>query len=269
MFEYAPKKLTSWSPSRLDKWETCPRQARYEYIDKLCPMCFKGTIKGFDNPVCVGGCGKPLVKAEPLERGSRLDKSLEEYITGRENELDGELGNPVVQTHAVALRKEYAAGRVGVQYEIVLNDKWQPVHKFDRSAWLRTKLDVLWRKAKTAWRVLDWKSGGIDKRTGEAREAPEKYDNQLELYGIVTLASFPEVKKTNAALIFVDARNPVVERAAGTVTRKALPVLQEKWQNRVAPMLNDSEFSPRPGFYCTFCPFAKGKGGPCMFGDKR
>jgi hypothetical protein len=260
-------KLTSWSPSRLEKYESCPRRAKYDLIDKLCPMCFEGKLHGgFDSPQICDTCGKKVEQAEPLVRGSEIGANLEGFVNGKVPELHPAIRHAGVKKIAIGLRKDFKKRMVMVEHQIVLDKDWRPTSPFNKSAWLRAKLDVLRLPDKHA-EVIDWKTGGIDRRTGEVK-ADEKYKDQLGVYAVATLSGFPMVEYTTASLVFVDCGprfDPCIERPEGTVARKELPKLQAKWTKRVKALLSDDVFAPRASTKCGYCPFQKGKGGPCPF----
>ena len=256
-------KLTSWSASRLLQYEECPRKARYNYIDKLCSSCFSGrTSGGYGSPVKCDNCLKEILPGPALVRGSRIGKSLEDYVKG-EGPIDLEVANQVALDLASKIRALWLEGKAWVEKDIVLDKNWSPVvEMFHPDAWFRSKLDVLHEHTKTEFHVIDWKTGGIDKRTGKIR-ADDKYDDQLELYQMGTLITFPKVKKVKAFLCFVDAPgNPMVER--DVMARRDLKGVQKAWEERVIFMLADEDYEPTPSFKsCQWCPYKKGKGGPC------
>ena len=257
--------LTSWSPSRFERYTQCPLLAKLSFIDKLCPLCFKGRLHGgFDTPEVCDTCGKTIEQANALTRGSEIGKNLELYVKGKEKKLHKEIRHKEVIELAETLRAEAKKGTVKVEEQIVLDVGWKPCSPFDKTkAWLRTKLDVL-RLTKSA-EVIDWKTGGIDKRNGSVR-AEAKYDDQLEIYAVATLAAFPALKEVKTALVFVDCGprfDPKVTRES--VPRKALAKLQKKWVTRVVKMLSDDIFAPRPSEKCRWCNFSQGKGGPCQY----
>ena len=262
-------KFTSWSPSRLADYEACPLGAKFKHLDKLCPACFKGRLMGgFDRLAVCKDCGKEQVPGPALVRGSRIGKSLEDYVTGASAALDLEIKNPEVKEIALGFRADFKRGKVSVERQFIFNDKWELLQgDFPEGAWLRAKLDVLEEnKNLRHLTVVDWKTGGIDKRTGQIR-ASDKYDDQLSLYCVAALAGVPESREASAALVFVDAPagvEPVVAKENLDLQRKGLKAAQKKWSLRIKPMMVDEQFAPRPSYSaCQFCPFKRSMGGPC------
>ena len=254
--------ISSWSPSRLSKWETCARQAKYEIVDKLCPACFEGTVAGpWGEPQVCSACREVVQDSPAMVRGTGLHKLCEDYIT-HGGEIHEDLAN--VSRLLKKFRKLHQKGKLTIEQDLVFQLGWEPSGKFTKGAWLRTKLDVLVLDGKKA-KVVDWKSGGLDKRTGEVRDDP-KYMDQLQVYCTAVLSTHPEVEEVEATLVFIDAppeKNEI--SAGGLVSRKMLPLLQKKWSQRAAGMLGDTLFAPRPSYSCRWCPFSKTRGGPCSF----
>lgn len=274
------QKLVGWSPTKLGDYEQCPLMAQLKHGIKLCPCCFQETaIQSWDKPLTANGvtigpetsyCSKEnkvLEKPKPLANGIKLGGSLERFVAGRDNVLDPKITNPVVLRIAKKLRAQFKKGLVQVELALNFTDKWtRETNKFAKGVWLRTKLDVLRTGAKKGLvEVIDWKTGGIDKRTGQIKSS-EKYDDQLSIYATAALTADPSATRAEASLVFVealDAFDPVVARESCDLKRADLPKLQKKWSLRVVALLNDETFAPRPSPLCGWCPFSKEKGGPC------
>ena len=244
--------ITSWSPSKLEKYEACPLKCKLETVDKLCPKCFAGALKGWDNPTCTK-CGGGPDPSPVLQRGTMLHKEAEDFITGKKamhNDL-----KPVAEW-LTTYRKGHAKGFVRVEQQVAVDRDWKEVEWFSPKAWLRTKIDVLDLTGKLKWKVADWKTGKF-KPDGE-------YSDQLNIYSTVVLSAFPQPKTVTSTLVFIDAGRGV-ERPEGEVKRKDLPKAQKRWVDRAKAMLTDEIFPPKPSFSCRWCPFSKGSGGPCPF----
>lgn len=259
--------VKSWSPSRLAKYEECPLRFKLDVIEKLCPACFKGKVKGgYDKPAVCDRCKVTILVSAPMARGSRIGQSLERYISWESKpKLDTEIKHPRVVKLAAALRA--LSQVVSVEHQIYFDKDWRPLplaDKFSPKIWLRVGLDVLRRNGEEPWQVIDWKTGGVDKK-GQIR-AQDKYDDQLGVYQTAVLASNPMVGSVTASLVFIDAApavDPFIDRAP--MLRGKLPVMKEKWEAKVQPMFRDEIFAPRAGYYCKWCPFRKEQGGPCPY----
>lgn len=254
--------ITSWSPSRLSLWEDCARKAQYQIVQKLCPSCFGGKLGGpWGEPQVCDACGVVEETPAAIARGTMLHAEAEKYLR-----YGGKAYKELINVLPLLklLRKDFKKGLTTIEDDLVFLPDWTVVDKFTKGAWLRTKLDVLTIDDDNA-EVIDWKSGGIDKRTGEIR-AEKKYDDQLSIYATAVLSAFPKVKTVTAILAFIDGplgRNEVV--SGGTAHRRDLPKLQAKWAGRARGLLSDTIFAPRPSFTCRYCPYSKQKNGPCAF----
>jgi hypothetical protein len=258
--------VKTWSPSRYEKYRACPAKFKYEVIDKLCPLCFKGMLRGaWGEPQQCDACLKTPPEPDAFIKGNRLDAALEKFITDpKAVSLSPEVRNPKARQLAGSVKAAFKKKVAKLQLTIKLDRNWNPV-KTQWGYWVQARLDVLLMK-KLRWEVIDWKSGGIDKRTG-AVWSETKYDDQLSLYATTVLSAYPVVEEVVSSLCFLEAGpayNPIVSRIDGNLKREDLKAAQKKWEKKVTPMFNDQVFAPKPGA-CRYCPYQKGKGGPCAY----
>lgn len=261
-----PVRITGWSPTKLAAYEECPLRCQLQYAANLCVVCFKGKLMGgFGTPKICDTCGKTI--EEKFEHGITVGASLEQYVKGKTKTLTSEIRNKDVRDLAKILRGEHTKAKVHVEYSVVLDKAWKVISQYTKGAWLRVRLDILRFLPGKTVRVIDWKTYGIDRRTGDVRNRnSKKYDDQLEIYGVAALSAFEGMAAAKSSLVFVDTGprfDPVVERPEADVKRSGLAKAQEKWARRALPMLSDDTFAPRPGPYCQWCEYGKGKGGPC------
>lgn len=260
-------RVLTWTPSRYAKWKECPSKVLYEDLMKMCPVCFKGRVSGGFNgePVVCDTCDKKQPERAPLDRGNALDEALTAHLTDGASPPTVALAeatrHPKIAALVAKLRK---ASGVFAQESIVLNDKWERVSQYTKNAWARLKLDVLHLTPKVA-KVVDWKSGNIDKRTSTIRERDEYHDS-MRAYQIAVLSCYPQAE-ASATMAFLDAppKLPDPFKSLPVLKRKDLLAARKAWEEKISPMMADDTFAPRPGPYCAWCPFAKGKGGPCVF----
>lgn len=287
-------KVLAWSPSRTEKYYECARRVLHEDLEKRCPVCFKGKIKGGFNgePVVCDTCSKPQPTREPLDRGTRLDAALTAHVAGATPDDVGRRDGPgenaidqiaVAEAHAVtleeatrhpkiaALVKKFRKSKgVYTQLRIAIDKNWKPLHEdpdrniWPRGVWGRVVLDVLHLIPKLA-RIVDWKSGNIDKKTGEIREKAG-YHHSMRAYQAATLSVYPQAA-ASAEMAFLDAPPKLEDpfKVMPVLKRKDLRDAQRAWEQHIEPMMNDEVFAPRPGYYCSWCPWQKAKGGPCPF----
>lgn len=226
--------IKAWSPSRLFKYEECPRKAKFAYVDKL---------------------PEPGAKNPALVKGEALHLDLEMFVKGMKPDLDPQVAK--VQKVAEELREGYKRREVRVEIELAVRRDWSVTSWFGKDAWGRFKLDIMQVVGKIG-RVLDWKTGKY-KPDGE-------YADQLNAYSTAALSVTPTLESMTSALIFVEHTDVPVERPEGTVLRDNLKKQQDYWTERVAKMENDTVFAPRPSpFACRWCPYSRNNSGPCEF----
>jgi hypothetical protein len=267
-------RVTGWTPSKFAKHKECPQKVLIEDLMHLCPACFKGKVS-FEG-VC-DTCTEPQPEREPLARGNRLDDALTAELSGGIpaiptkkviEQIDGESFKEATRHPKIAalVKKLRKTKSVLLQADIILDRGWtpSPKGKFTTGAWARMKLDVLVLSNKFL-EIIDWKSGNIDKNKGEIREKLEYHDS-MRAYQMGALSTYPHVE-ARVTMAFLDA--PLKLESPF----KSLPVLrrmdlwdeQQKWERKIEPMMSDKTFAPRPGYYCSWCPWQKAKGGPCQF----
>jgi len=232
------QRITSWSFSRWSTWKECPLRAKYKFIDKL---------------------KEPGSAA--MQRGSDIHELAASYVIGTVAKLPEEL--KLFKKEFSQLKKEKALAEMDAAFTL----NWDSCESTDwDNAWVRVKLDSVTppTKKEKVVHIIDYKTG---------RVKDEDYHPQMELYGIAGLLKFPQAETAETDLWFLDAgvirgaHDSEKKSKTGYVfTRKQLPALIEKWEERVRPMLTATAFPPNPGSYCKWCAFGKSKGGGCKFG---
>ena len=178
-----------------------------------------------------------------MERGTRMHLMAEEFVNGKVSFIAPEIkrvGPTLLLLKGLGAKTEHTW---------LLDRNWQPVEHQD-DAWVKAIVDVHYLINDVLF-VKDHKSG-------------QMYDDhkaQLELYSIMGLQSYPEVKRAESSAIYFDAG---VEGNEGSVIRSMVPNLIKKWHGAATIMMEDDEFTARPSNYnCKWCPFSAKKGGPC------
>ena len=223
--------ITSWSFSRYNVYQNCPKQAYFKFILKL------------KEP------GSPA-----MERGTALHKLCEDYLL-----KGGRIPKDVSQISATLkdLRKRKALAEANFTFR----QDWT-VTKWDdwNGAWCRIKADALVPPViDSDDLVVDIK----DFKTGKLKEGASEYMVQLDLYKMAGLIAYPTAKRAIASLEFIDHGKTVPSE--DELLRKDLPKMQKKWILMVKPMLNDTTFKEKPGNACRWCHFRKENSGPCKF----
>jgi len=189
-----------------------------------------------------------------MARGSEIHKLAETALKSPKTKVPAELKyvKPVIET----MRKLKAQ----TELELCLDKDWVKTGWFDVNAWCRIKIDAIAAHDKKNEKidVKDWK-------TGKYKPDNKEYAMQLELYGAGVLSAYPHVKEVTTSLVFVDHPQKLAPAPKAVFVREQLPSLIKTWNMRVTPLLSDTRFSPRPGWYCRYCHFRKENGGPCKF----
>lgn len=213
--------LTTWSYSRYSTYDQCPKKAKYLYIDK------------FVEP-----------SSPALENGTRVHKELEEFLIHEDFPLP-DCGTKLKEALSYLKTKGPITEEMwGFNDEFVLVGPW------DKSVWLRAKLDAHYVLNKTLF-IIDFKTG---------KERPKNME-QLELYAICGFARYAEVNEVATELWYTDT---------GTIqehffSRAQLPGLILKWKARIKAYFTDESFLPKPSPLCGWCSFSKAKKGPCQY----
>jgi hypothetical protein len=90
----------------------------------------------------------------------------------------------------------------------------------------------------------------------------DSHRNQLELYGIMGLMKYPEVKRVETSAVYLDTGHEGME---GSLIRAMLPKTIAKWETDAVKMMSDNNFEPCPGNACRWCDYKKSRNGPCLY----
>ena len=158
--------ITTWSYSRFSTYTTCPKKAKYLYIDK-----FKEA------------------ESEALINGSKVHKKLEEYLTypgmdvpeGTHPKFHDMLDNLI---HQGAKPEESWA----------FNADWKPCGPWAEGVWVRGKFDAYYITEDNTLVMIDFK-------TGKVRPINQE---QLDLYALMGFKKFPMVDKIVTELWYVE-----------------------------------------------------------------
>jgi hypothetical protein len=243
----AVRQFTSWSYSRYHDHKECPAKANWKYLVKL------------QTPQMVELIAKPVTGPEnPLQRGDRIDKAGGAFLRGETKKVPIDL-MPVAQE----FRAMRSKGNLSVNQSWGFTKDWKPCSPTDwNNCWVRVQLDVASieeTKRGDILHITDNKTGKFDLRRAE------DYVEQLQLYGAAGFARMPTVTQVTARLLYTDLGITYPETTPLVWDTKQGAKLRDIWNKRVRPMLNDTRFPPRPGYYCRWCDFSKAKGGPCKY----
>lgn len=225
-----PGPITAWSYSRLACYETCPRQFRYRYVDKL-----------------------PEPKSPAMDRGILIHEALEAYVKAKAP-VKLPPGFHHLKPELNLLRK---AGAIA-ERELAFDRDWRPMSWFDRNVYVRIKIDVSVSVGHRRRKTIDYK-------TGQAK--PEKHTEQLELYAVAEYYATPvQPEAVETGVWYVDHHSQPLMLGITSGQREFLR-LRQAWETRANRLLTDRKFVPRPiPSRCKWCPYSGLKGGPCEAG---
>ncbi len=223
--------LKAWSFSRWRKYDTCPRSAKYAYIDRL-----------------------PDPPGPAMARGQAVHEALEKYLKGEADHVPPEGLN--LKQELMSLKK---APGLRVEDQWAFRGDWSECGWFAKGCWLRCKVDARYGLRDAGMLTI------VDFKTGcKPPMEPSKYDDlQKELYAVAAYSKF----KDHLDVVVVEywyLDRPSDDNIYRRVFEKdELAGLQTYWHEVGVHMCADDEFEKRPGFYCRWCPFRDDKGGPC------
>jgi CRISPR/Cas system-associated exonuclease Cas4 (RecB family) len=227
------KRLTSWSYSVWNIWSICPKRTFFSKIMRVPEKMSRALLRGND----VHKAGEQYLKGEIAELPKR--GTGKEFIPFLEN-LEELKRHPTLQ----------------VESDFSFTKSWRTTRWNDwDNCWVRMKLDAKYMPERTDLVVVDFK-------TGQVRD----YEKQVELYALGGFKRHPAIEVVTGEIWYLD--HPELEEAiiGYEFDRSEVGEIQERWEERVRPMMEDATFEPNPGSNCGWCPYSKEKDGPCEAG---
>jgi hypothetical protein len=118
--------------------------------------------------------------------------------------------------------------------------------------WIKAIVDVHWLESDgSVLQVRDFKSG---------REYPDHRD-QLELYALIGLCLFPQVKRAEYGAIYLDGG--YTSNAGAVIRGDMMDTKVKSWHSRAIRIFADETYLPNPGGACRWCDYKGSTGGPC------
>lgn len=223
----AIQKIKAWSFSLWKTYQQCPRKVKLNKID---------------------GIKEPGSAA--MDRGTDIHADAERYVK--------EPTSPMAESLKL-YRKEFLKLRelgdiVKPEEEWAFNQKWEPVPW--KVGWVRLKMDCYYITTVKGKRVMTI----IDYKTGKVYEDNKK---QLSFYALAGFLRFPDVDSINVELWYLDQGPKHTHK--DSYVAKELEDMKAAWVAASTPLLNDTIFAPRPGWYCRFCFYSAAKNGNCEY----
>jgi hypothetical protein len=233
------KQILYWSWSTLSIYRLCPRKAKYKVIDKL------------KEP------GSPA-----LDKGNAVHKAGELYMRGAYDEVPEQF--LLFKKEMIAFKKAGAKPEVSWAWD----NQWVRCKSDDFArAWLRIKIDLQHWNAKTKTLTI------IDYKTGKDHSEDDDNKEQMRLYFLGALLTYPDAKKVITELWYLEHFTRA--RQEYIVKPGTLEAEKKYWGKQVAKMLSDKVVEDEDGkrlagfeatpsaFACRYCHYRKANGGPC------
>lgn len=182
-----------------------------------------------------------------MVRGTRLHLDCENYLKGNLMRVPYELSK-------VALKLDDLVRNKAKSEEVWLLDKdWATTKS---APWIKAIVDVHWVEPKgDVLHVRDFKSG---------REYPD-HREQLELYALIGMCVYPEVKRAEYGAIYLDTGH--VSNEGAILRGDLMNSKQKSWHDRAIRIFEDKTFIANPSTNnCKWCDYSAKKGGPCLAG---
>lgn len=186
----------------------------------------------------------PETKGPAAQRGVDLHKNIEDYIR-EEIPLPAELSH--YQSWLLSMRGDTSFP----EHKIAVDEHWKVCGWEDPHAYMRSVIDLKYVYTPQSVVNYDWKSGKI-------------YDDHVDqktLYAAVVSAEHPEALEIRSIHVYVD----LGKNTEQVYHRDQIPTMQQRWDQRIESVAEDSEYIPSPGYHCVWCGYSKKVGGPCRF----
>lgn len=229
-----------WSFSQWEAYNSCPQKWKFQSVMKL-----------------------PRSPAGPAAaRGLEMHDRVEHYIKGEIDDISppgglmfGGKKPAVIAEKFVSVLdafREHETGDKYAEFRMGFDEEWYLCGGMSKNASCVGVLDAARMDKDMTLHIGEWKSG----------KPKDTHKNQRELYALFGLRRWrPEV--VHVTTHYLEGTAPS-ERLSVKAT--AEPKLIKIWDERAAKMQRDKICAPRPQYGCTWCDYAKSKGGPCQFG---
>ena len=224
--------IRSWSFSSLKDFEACPLRLKYKKVDRI------------PTP--------PLPPDNPMERGSRIHKEIEDYlIKGTEIHTPIKYDGLWIEN----AREAVLAGTGYSELKYAINCDWELVEWNDPTVWMRAVLDVVIEEPFQIT-VVDWKTG-----KSAFKEVP--HIQQAQLYACLAFIAYPTTEKVRTIFCYIDENKDV----SRVYNRAQAKVIQVAYHNRGLKMTEATEFPPKPNkMNCKYCDYGALVGiGHCQY----
>lgn len=221
-----------WSFSGLMTYEACAYRFKLKFIDKM------------PEP--------PREPGNPLERGNRIHKSLEDFVTGATDILTNEpKAIAPFQPALERLRLLYQHGMVSVEQDWVFNDAYEEIDKWDKSRYVWVKVDFNVQDRENLLVITG------DHKSGKSQYKAIEHVQQTQFYAGISALKYPWAQRHITELWYADEG---WVRGASYTQEEALKFIG-RFDTRAQRIYSDKLFRPNPSkLNCKYCPYGKQNG---------
>lgn len=225
----------NWSISKLFMYEQCPLRFKLKYIDKCKEL--------------------PPEANSPLERGNRIHKKLEDFVTGKVGSLQGieAKGIGAFDEALAHLRVLYECGQATVEQDWFFDQDWNECSREKVDLWVKLDFGV---KDEENARVIT-----ADYKSGKSKYKAVDHIQQTQLYAAVSAVKYPWADVHVTEVWYVDEG----WIRSLTYTREEALRFIGRFQARSDKIYNDKLFRANANAVtCKWCPFRRNGGtGAC------
>lgn len=204
-------KKTSWTFSKLEAYETCPRRYKEYYITK-------SAVEG-ESEALLWGNKVHAAMAKAIEDRAPLPEDMKQW----QHWVDTVKAGP---------------GTLYVEQRYALDPTFNPTAWFGKDAWLRGIADVV-RVDDDLGLALDWKTG-----------KPKPNSVQLGIMALCVMQTFPEVQAVRTEFIWLnDETTTSINYYREKLPEFLSPLLERV--DTFEKAHEDNNFPPKPGGLCT------------------
>ncbi len=179
----------------------------------------------------------PFVETEAIRHGNEVHKALEDRIAVKQ---------PLPEKFAQyeSMIAKFDRPGVTVEQEIALDRNLRPVGWWDKTCWVRGKIDLS-LTAKTSAMLVDWKTGKV-----------KNDSSQLSLFAAMKMTIDPQVTVTKTMFVFLNYGKTISE----SYEKDAVPGIWADFigkVNRLEQAYEADKWLPKPSPLCGWCPLKK------------
>lgn len=222
----------NWSFSKLMMFEQCALRFKFKYVDRV---------------------PEPPPKPDnPMERGNREHKRLEDYTLSRTSTLTGCEGKATDEFKGVLdeIRSLISVGQGTAEQDWFFDSDWKPTTR--ENVWLWLKLDAFVHD--------DTSAVAVDYKTGKSVYKAVEHAQQLQLYAACLALKYPDIHHITTELWYLDEGHVKTNRFSSEEAVR----LVNRFDQRADAMYSARYFRANSSKQtCRWCPYGANGNGHC------